>query len=77
MPRPVIGPKVDFRIPEEVEMQVREWADEDGVKHDAKFRDLLIMGFNRERTKRRTRPQSGVGAGLGVARTAGVMGRAE
>jgi hypothetical protein len=52
MGRRLIGPKVDFRIPQEVEDQIKEWADGDGTAHDALCRDLLIVGYNRERMRR-------------------------
>lgn len=52
MPRQYIGPKVDFRIPEEVEAQIREWADGDGETHDGLCRDLLLRGFVTEQRRR-------------------------
>lgn len=54
MPRPLIGPKVDFRVPPEVQEEICSWADDDGIPHDAMFRELLISGVTRERERRET-----------------------
>jgi hypothetical protein len=69
MPRPLIGPKVDFRLPEEVIKEVQQWADTDGCAHDALFRDLLLRGYVTEQRRRRREP---VGSAQGSAQRARV-----
>ncbi len=59
MPRPLIGPKVDFRLPEEVIEEIQSWADRDGCPHDALFRDLLLRGFVTEQRRRQAKALSG------------------
>jgi hypothetical protein len=74
MPRPLIGPKVDFRLPEEVIEQVQEWADRDGCAHDALFRDLLLRGFVTEQRRRMRRTTSVTIDAAMAADRAGVLG---
>lgn len=70
MPRPLIGPKVDFRLPEDVITEIQRWAEEDGCAHDALFRDLLLKGFISELGRRSCRSHDEVVAGTVQALTA-------
>lgn len=45
MPRPYIGTKVDFRLPEEVQQEVERFAREAGMPVDAYYRELVYAGI--------------------------------
>lgn len=57
MGRRLIGPKVDFRLPEDVIEQVKTWANEEGVPDDEKFRQLMVAKVDEEMLRRATPPR--------------------
>ncbi len=55
MPRPYIGPRVAFRLPEEVQEEVRKIAAEEGRSVDAQYRELVYAGIVATAEERVTR----------------------
>ena len=51
----MIGPKVDFRLPEDVIEKVQIWAAERGCPDDEMFRDLLVAKVDEETVRRSIR----------------------
>jgi hypothetical protein len=61
MPRPYIGPKVDFRLPMAIQEEVERYARDAGMPVDAYYRELVYAGIvataeERLRAKAASRP---------------------
>lgn len=45
--RPRIGPKVDFRVPEEVDAEITRQAENLGIPVDEHYRNIVVSGISR------------------------------